>query len=46
VAALCGYADAGYFRRVFKRTTNLTPRGYRLMHAAMPAVPTGTGGAP
>jgi AraC-like DNA-binding protein len=33
VAALCGYTDAGYFRRVFKKTTNLTPRGYRLIHA-------------
>jgi AraC-like DNA-binding protein len=32
VAALCGYSDAGYFRRVFKRETSLTPRGYRQVH--------------
>ncbi|HET6449739.1 MAG TPA: helix-turn-helix transcriptional regulator, partial [Spirochaetia bacterium] len=29
IAALCGYADAGYFRRVFKRATNMTPHTYR-----------------
>jgi len=34
IAALCGYADPGYFRRVFKRATNMTPRGYRLVHSA------------
>jgi YesN/AraC family two-component response regulator len=34
IAALCGYTDPGYFRRVFKRATNMTPRGYRLVHAA------------
>jgi YesN/AraC family two-component response regulator len=34
IAALCGYTDLGYFRRVFKRATNMTPRGYRRMHAA------------
>jgi AraC-like DNA-binding protein len=33
IAALCGYTDTGYFRRVFKRATNMTPRGYRLVHA-------------
>jgi AraC-like DNA-binding protein len=33
IAALCGYTDPGYFRRVFKRATNLTPRSYRLVHA-------------
>jgi AraC-like DNA-binding protein len=36
IAALCGYADAGYFRRVFKRATNMTPHGYRLLNAAVP----------
>lgn len=34
IAALCGYADAGYFRRVFKRATSMTPHGYRVTHAA------------
>ena len=29
VGALCGYSDAGYFRRVFKRATNMTPHGWR-----------------
>ncbi|HET6486328.1 MAG TPA: AraC family transcriptional regulator [Spirochaetia bacterium] len=33
VAALCGYADPAYFRRVFKRATNMTPCGYRRVHA-------------
>jgi two-component system response regulator YesN len=45
IAALCGYADPGYFRRVFKRATNMTPRGYRLVHPAqlgeIAAVPAG-----
>jgi AraC-like DNA-binding protein len=36
IAALCGYADAGYFRRVFKRATNMTPHGYRRLNAAAP----------
>lgn len=34
IAALCGYADAGYFRRVFKRATNMTPHGYRQLNLA------------
>jgi AraC-like DNA-binding protein len=29
IAALCGYNDAGYFRRVFKRSTKMTPRSFR-----------------
>ncbi len=33
IAALCGFPDPGYFRRVFKRATNLTPRGFRMLHA-------------
>ncbi len=40
IAAQCGFTDPGYFRRVFKRATNLTPRGYRLLHAG--AGPGGT----
>lgn len=34
IGALCGYADPGYFRRVFKRATNMTPHGWRLVNAA------------
>ena len=33
VAALCGYSDPAYFRRVFKRATHMTPCGYRRVHA-------------
>jgi AraC-like DNA-binding protein len=41
IAALCGYADTGYFRRVFKRATSMTPHGYRVTHAPdRPAVRT------
>lgn len=29
IAAQCGYADVAYFRRVFKRTTNMTPVSFR-----------------
>lgn len=35
IAALCGYADAGYFRRVFKRATSMTPHGYRLSNSPL-----------
>ena len=35
IGALCGYADPGYFRRVFKRATNMTPHGWRLVNAAL-----------
>ena len=41
VAALCGYADPGYFRRVFKRATNMTPHGYRRVNGAPRNTPTG-----
>jgi AraC-like DNA-binding protein len=34
IAALCGYNDAGYFRRVFKRATHQTPHNYRAVNAA------------
>jgi len=30
IAALCGYNDTSYFRRVFKRVTNMTPNRYRV----------------
>ena len=33
IAALCGYNDAGYFRRVFKRATHQTPHHYRAANA-------------
>jgi AraC-like DNA-binding protein len=41
IAALCGYRDAGYFRRVFKRATHLTPHHYRAANTAaeQPAEP-------
>jgi AraC-like DNA-binding protein len=29
----CGYSDAGYFRRMFKRLTGLIPREYRSLYA-------------
>jgi AraC-like DNA-binding protein len=29
VAALCGFSDPANFRRVFKRATSMTPRGFR-----------------
>jgi transcriptional regulator GlxA family with amidase domain len=29
----CGYSDAGYFRRIFKRLTGLTPREFRSLYA-------------
>jgi len=29
----CGYADAGYFRRMFKRLTGLMPREFRSLYA-------------
>ncbi len=35
IGALCGYADAGHFRRVFKRATSMTPHGWRLVNPAM-----------
>jgi len=39
VAASCGYSDAAYFCRVFKRISKITPTEYRLQGAAAsPAV--------
>ncbi len=37
IAALCGYNDAAYFRRVFKRTTNMTPVRFRSINAGRSA---------
>lgn len=33
VAIECGFDDIGYFRRLFKRSTGMTPRDYRRIHA-------------
>lgn len=33
VARECGFDDAGYFRRIFKRLTGLTPRAFQRLHA-------------
>ena len=32
VAAQCGFDDIGYFRRLFKRSTGMTPQAYRRLH--------------
>ena len=33
VSTQCGFDDIGYFRRLFKRSTGMTPRDYRRIHA-------------
>lgn len=33
IAAMCGFSDTGYFRRVFKRVTNMTPNGFRTINS-------------
>ena len=33
IARECGYEDVGYFRRMFKRLTGLTPREFRSLYA-------------
>jgi AraC-like DNA-binding protein len=33
IAIECGYADPGYFRRMFKRLTGLSPREFRTLYA-------------
>jgi AraC-like DNA-binding protein len=33
IAFKCGYSDPGYFRRMFKRHTGLTPREFRSLYA-------------
>lgn len=35
VAEECGFSNAGYFRRIFRRLTGLTPRAYRRLYARM-----------
>ena len=32
IAARCGFDDPGYFRRLFKRSTGMTPQAYRRLH--------------
>jgi YesN/AraC family two-component response regulator len=34
IAANCGYSDAAYFCRVFKKTSNITPTEYRVQSVA------------
>lgn len=34
IAEMCGYRDANYFRRIFKRTMHMTPDRFRRTHAA------------
>ena len=36
VSLACGYADSGYFARVFKRQTGLTPSDYRISMGGNP----------
>jgi len=42
IASMCGFSDANYFRRVFKRVTGMTPNQYRL--AAAIQMGSGSGG--
>jgi transcriptional regulator GlxA family with amidase domain len=37
ISAACGYGDASFFRRLFKRLTGLTPGQYRRMFAGVAA---------
>jgi len=37
IAAQCGYGDVAYFRRVFKRTTNMTPVRFRTINSGQRA---------
>ncbi|MCW8133958.1 MAG: helix-turn-helix transcriptional regulator, partial [Planctomycetota bacterium] len=33
IARECGFEEAGYFRRIFKRHVGLTPRAFQRLHA-------------
>lgn len=33
IAGQCGYADPGYFRRVFKKQVGMTPKAFQKLHA-------------
>ena len=33
VSEQCGYADPGYFRRIFKRQVGMTPKAFRKLHS-------------
>lgn len=33
IAFACGYTDPGYFRRMFKRRTNMTPKEFRALYS-------------
>lgn len=37
IALECGFNDEGYFRRVFRRHTGMTPRAFRSAYSPMPA---------
>jgi AraC-like DNA-binding protein len=39
IAALCGYSDAGRFRRVFKSDTGMTPHEFRFLHGGQRGAP-------
>ena len=35
IAFACGYSDPGYFRRMFKRITGLSPKKFRSLYSRM-----------
>ena len=35
IAFACGYSDPGYFRRMFKRLTGLSPKKFRSLYSRM-----------
>jgi AraC-like DNA-binding protein len=37
IAALCGFTDPAYFRRLFKKTTNMSPGRFRAVSAPRPS---------
>ena len=38
IAVSAGYADAGYFAKVFRKTEHMTPSRYRKMYRNIPAL--------